>query len=312
MDPMTAVLGVDGGQTAIRIRHSTDDREVEVDGVSRQEGDTIRAVAAAVAEGWRSAGSRPVDRVVLGLTTAPADAVGSDRLCELVARSVGAVEVWLADDAVTSHAGALSGCAGVSIAAGTGVACLAVPERGGARIIGGHGFLLGDEGGGFWIGRKGLRAALRAIDGRGADTVLTELAARRFGPLADVHVRIHDADRPIAAIAGFAPDVLDAALRGDGVAGGILDDATSELLLLARSGAAVVGGEGVPVALGGRLLAGGGPLRDRLDRRLTETDPDLRARDPDGSALDGAIRLGLASDPGRYGDLIHTWRQAPP
>lgn len=309
---MTAVLGVDGGQTAIRIRHSADEREIEVAGVSRQEGDTIGAVAAAVAEGWRSGGSRPVDRVVLGLTTAPADAAGSDRLCGLVARSVGAVEVWLADDAVTSHAGALSGCPGVSIAAGTGVACLAVPERGVARIIGGHGFLLGDEGGGFWIGRNGLRAALRAIDGRGADTDLTQSAELRFGPLRDLHVRIHEADRPIPAIAGFAPDVLDAAQRGDEVAGGILDEATSELLLLARSGAAVVGGEGVPVALGGRLLASGGPLRERLERRLTETDQDVTVRDPDGSALDGAILLGLSAEPGRYGDLVHLWRKDAP
>jgi glucosamine kinase len=300
-----AVLGVDGGQTAIRIRHSSGDRDVEVEGVSRQEGDTIAAVAAAVALGWRLAGAPAVDKVMLGLTTAPSDARGSSRLCELVARSVGAAEVWLADDAVTSHAGALSGSPGVSVVAGTGVACLAVPEHGSPRIIGGHGFLLGDEGGGFWIGRRGLRAALRGGDGRGAKTILTELAERRFGPMADLHVRVHDADRPVAAIAGFAPDVLAAATGGDDVACGILDEAAAELLLLIRSGASWAGGTGLRVALGGRLLANG-PLRDRLDRRLAELH--VVTGDPDGSALDGAMRLGLASDRGRYGELIHAWR----
>jgi N-acetylglucosamine kinase-like BadF-type ATPase len=242
------------------------------------------------------------------LTTAPADAAGSDRLCELVAGSVGAVEVWLADDAVTAHAGALSGCPGVSIVAGTGVACLAVPEDGVPRIIGGHGFLLGDEGGGFWIGRHGLRAALRADDGRAPRTVLTGLAGGRFGPLQDLHVRLHDADRPVATIARFAPDVLDAAASGDHVAGAILDEAADELLLLAHSGAAWVGGTGVPIALGGQLLARG-PLRERVDRRLA--DLDVVPRDPDGSALDGAIRLGLAADRGRYADLIHLWGVGP-
>jgi glucosamine kinase len=304
-----AVLGVDGGQTAIRIRHSADDREIEVEGVSRQEGDTVASVASAVVEGWRLAGARPVDRVMLGLTTAPGDGLGSDRLCELVAGAVGAAEVWLTDDAVTSHAGALSGCPGVSIVAGTGVACLALPERGAARIIGGHGFLLGDEGGGFWIGRCGLSAALRAADGRGVHTLLAELAERRFGPLPDLHIRLHDTQRPIVAIAGFATDVLDAAARGDVIAEGILDEAARELLLLARSGAAWVGGEDIPVALGGRLLAGGGALRERLDPQLAESEPRMIARDPDGSALDGAIRLGLASDRGRYGELIHAWRK---
>ena len=56
---------------------------------------------------------------------------------------------------MTSHAGALSLGWGVSLVAGTGVACLAVPAEGEPRIVGGHGYLLGDEGGAFWIGREG-------------------------------------------------------------------------------------------------------------------------------------------------------------
>jgi N-acetylglucosamine kinase-like BadF-type ATPase len=306
---MTTVLGVDGGQTAIRIRHSGHDREIQVDGVGRHDVDAIVAVASAVLEGWQQLGSPPVDRVMLGLSTAPADAAGSDRLAELVARPLDGREVWVADDAVTAHAGALSGCAGVSIVAGTGVACLALPAQGAARILGGHGFLLGDEGGGFWIGRNGVRAALRAADGRGRRTMLEASAERRFGPLSEVHVRLHDAARPVPALAAFAPDVLDAAEQGDEVAGVILDQAADELLLLADTGADHVGGEGVIVALGGPLLSRHGPLRARLERGVAETRLTLILRDPDGSPLDGAIRLGLGMDVGSYGDLIHVWRR---
>ena len=79
------VLAVDGGQSAIRLRHSDGGGTVEVDGVSRLEGDTIAAVADAVAEGWRRGGFDLVDRVVLGLTTAPADAAG----CSACASSSG-------------------------------------------------------------------------------------------------------------------------------------------------------------------------------------------------------------------------------
>ena len=88
--PVTRVLGVDGGQSGIRLRHSLDDRIVEVEGVGHQEGDTIAAVATAVSEGWHRGGFGPVDRVVLGLTTAPADADGRDRLCRLLGSAVGA------------------------------------------------------------------------------------------------------------------------------------------------------------------------------------------------------------------------------
>jgi glucosamine kinase len=306
---MTTVLGVDGGQTAIRIRHSAHDREIQVDGVGRDEVDAIAAVAAAVVEGWQQLGSPPVDRVVLGLSTAPSDAAGSDRLAELIARPIGGREIWLSDDAVTAHAGALSGCAGVSIVAGTGVACLALSTQGAPRIIGGHGFLLGDEGGGFWIGRNGVRAALRAADGRGPRTMLEAFAERRFGPLSEVHVRVHDADRPVPALALFAPDVFEAARQGDEVAGVILDEAADELLLLALTGAHRVGGEDVILALGGPILSPGGPLRARLERRVAFAPSRLILRDPDGSPLDGAIRLGLGADVGPYGDLINVWRR---
>ena len=306
---MTRVLGVDGGQSGIRLRHSLDDRVVKVEGVSHLEGDTIAAVADAVAEGWRVGGSLPVDRVVLGLTTAPADTAGCDRLCHLVGSATGAPEVWLADDAVTSHAGALSLGWGVSVVAGTGVACLAVPERGAPRIIGGHGYLLGDEGGGFWIGRHGLRAVLRSEDGRGPDTSLAGPAEHRFGSLADLHVRLHAGDRPVNTIAQFAPEVLEAAEAGDAVASAIIDEAARELLLIARAGAAWAGGEAVtvPLALGGRLLHPGTELRRRLLDLLAGARLPIATRSADASALDGALRLGLAGHLGAYADLVHTW-----
>jgi N-acetylglucosamine kinase-like BadF-type ATPase len=309
---MIAVLGVDGGQSAIRLRHSSSERVVAVDGVSRQEGDTIATVAGAVADGWGRGMFNPVDRVVLGLSTAPADKVACDRLCGLVAGATAAGEVWLADDAVTAHAGALSGSAGVSLVAGTGVACLAVTEMGEPRIIGGHGYLLGDEGGAFWIGRRGLGAALRAADGRGARTALTDLTERRFGNLSDLHVRLHDADRPVNAIAQFAPDVLDAADANDVVAADIVDEAARELLAVARIGASWVGGTAVPLALGGRILEPGGPLRRRLEDLLATSDVPVAPRSPDASALDGAIRLGLAGDLKGYRGLIHVWTSGAP
>ena len=312
---MRSVLGVDGGQAGIRLRHSARDLIVEVEGVSRLEGDTVAAVADAVEQGWRDGGFEPVDLVMLGLTTAPADTAHGDRLCRLVSEATGAPEVWLADDAVTSHAGALSMGWGVSLVAGTGVACLALPADGEPRIFGGHGYLLGDEGGAFWIGRRGLRAVLLAAEGRGSGTSLTDASARRFGPSADLHVRLHEIDRPVNRIAQFAPEVLAAAEGGDDVAGTIVDEAAAELLLLARAGArsaagarwAAGGTTPVPLALGGRLLADGSALRLRLDALIAGDGVPVVSRTADASALEGAVRLGLAGDPGAYRSLIHTW-----
>lgn len=308
---MRQVLAVDGGQSAIRVRHSGAGVAVEVEGVSRLEGDTGSSVADAVVDGWRTLGSPVTERAVLGLTTAPTDEPSRRRLCEEMAARVDVPEVWLADDAVTGHAGALSLDRGISVIAGTGVACLVASRDREVRIIGGHGYLIGDEGGAFWVGREGIRAVLRARDGRGPSTRLTAPAARHFEGLEHLGDRLHSSERPVNAIARFAPDVLECASNGDEVASSIADAAASELLALVRAAAACLTPEEepLPVALGGGLL-GAGILRDRLERAITRELPATAVRAADGSPLDGAMLLGQDDDPGRYQDLVYAWGAA--
>ncbi len=114
------------------------------------------------------------------------------------------------------------------------------------------------------------------------------------------------------SIARFAPDVLAEAERGDATAAAILDAAAGELLLVTRAAAryAAEGQDPVPLALGGRLLAEGSELRERLDERLAADPIPFAVRTADGSPLDGALRLGLAGDPGAYPGLIHSWTPA--
>lgn len=300
---MTRVLAVDGGQSGIRLRHSAEPRIVEAAGVSRA-GDTVAAVARAIGEAWEAARFPAADRVVLGLTTAPVESDETERLCSLVSAATHAPEVWLADDTVTSHCGALSGGAGVSLVVGTGVACLAVAEDGPPRSFDGHGYLLGDEGGSFWIGRRALREVLRARD-RGATIGLTALAESRYGGLDDLHVRLHDSPSPVNTIAQFAREVLDAA-DDDPVAGGILDEAAQRLRRTAVAAASYVGGESVPLALGGRMLGAGSGLRTRIDALLAG-DRTVAPRSADADPIEGALLLGSADSPGRYRGLVHLW-----
>jgi glucosamine kinase len=304
------LLAVDGGQSAIRVRSSVLADEVEVQGVSRDTTSDDR-VATAIESGWSSLGRPTVERVALGMTTAPVDAALARALAARVGEAIGAGEVWVCDDAVTSHAGALSLGWGVSLTAGTGVACLVTPEQGEPSVVGGHGYLLGDEGGAYWIGREGLRAALRASEGRAPSTALGELATRRFGTLDSLPVRLHDDARSIDAIGRFATDVL-AAATSDDVAARIVDDAAIELhgvIGAATRMARDARSRGpIPVGLGGRLLSAPTPLRDALDAVLAG-DPTIAARTADVSPLDGAILLGSQATPGRYTSLVHAWRR---
>src|SRR5438477_8507216 len=86
--------------------------------------------------------------------------------------------------------------------------------------VDGWGHLLGDVGSGFWIGRRGLDAALRAHDGRsGGSPLLARLVERDVGPLDRLpEIAARAGAGPVAAIASFSVQVAEAAAEGDDIA----------------------------------------------------------------------------------------------
>ena len=306
---MIRVLAVDGGQSTTRLLHSEADRSVEVEGVGRLEGDLVTSTADAIISGFRRAGSPVTDRVVLGLTTAPPDAERADAICQLVGEATGAHDVWLGDDSVTAHYGALSGNPGVALVPGTGVACLALPPNGAPRLFDGNGNLLGCLGSAFWIGQMALQAVLRRNDGIGPPTELERAAERRYGPIPEMREAILSDARPVNAMAQFARDVLEVAADGDLVANAIISSAARELAATAEAAAAWVGLDVVDVALGGRFLAPDTLLRQRFEESMERVAEKVSIRTADASGLVGALHLGLDDGAGRYGSLMHQWHK---
>lgn len=208
-----------------------------------------------------------------------------------LAREFGVRRVALVADAVTAYTGALGACPGAVIAAGTGLIALGTDLRSWRRADG-WGHLLGDCGGGAWIGRAGLEAALRAHDGRpgGSDRLLGRAEAV-FGPVAGLPGKVYPrADRP-AVLASFAPEVAGCAAE-DPVAAGILRAAARSM---AESAAAVCPASGEPrVALTGGLFGMGdvlvAPLREELAQRL----PHARTVPAEGDPLHGAVGIAWA------------------
>ncbi len=124
----------------------------------------------------------------------------------------------------------------VVVISGTG--SVAIARKDGAWLTaGGQGAVLADEGSGFWIGRKGLNAAIRAGEGRGPRTELLDSARRHYGigDLNGLPARVHGSQGiDIAGVAGFSRCVFEAARYGDEVALGLLERAGRELAGLAR------------------------------------------------------------------------------
>lgn len=304
---MTAWLAVDGGQSGLRMRTS-DGRLGTGPGFAYADGDPVASITAAVRTAAARAGvTGPVGIACLGLTGYPARPADRDRLGVAVARALHATEVRLCEDMVTAHAGALPGGTGVTVAAGTGVVCLAIGADGTTRKIDGGGHLLGDLGGGFATGQAGLRAVLAAADGRGPGTALSGLAAARYGSGPDLGQRVAMADSPVSAVAAFAVDVFEAADGGDSVAQAIVAASAANLARTAAAGVRALGRGPVEVACAGRLFDAGDLLMVPLHERLTELAPSATLVPSAGDPLDGAVRLATAG-PGRYAPLVHVHR----
>lgn len=159
---------------------------------------------------------------------------GADFKEEVIRSIVRARRLVVGHDAPAALAGATGAEPGIVVIAGTGSVVYGEDGRGRAVRSGGWGYLLGDEGSGYWIALEGLRRALHAEDGLDELTSLGGRALCHFnaGDFRELAAAIYagriDRDR----LASFAVEVETAARQGDSVAQRIMSDAVSWLVRL--------------------------------------------------------------------------------
>jgi len=108
---------------------------------------------------------------------------------------------------------------GTVLVAGTGATAGAVTGHRLTRTADGHGWLLGDDGSGFWLGREAVRAALRSLDagepqGRLAGSVLAALDAAGTADRGRDRVREEGQGTPIVLAGSLTRDTpVGATLR---------------------------------------------------------------------------------------------------
>ncbi|WP_431953648.1 N-acetylglucosamine kinase [Actinacidiphila sp. bgisy167] len=198
---------------------------------------------------------------------------------------------------------------GLALVAGTGAVAARIEKRSQTLVADGNGWLVGDEGSGFWLGREVMRAALRALDGRGPWTILVEAVLSHYlgapgGPyLAQERPGGHEClvlrnrlvplvyAEPPVRLARLSPLAVAADRDGDEVAVALLDDAADQL---AATVAALGPRPGEPLVVTGGLLGPAGPLLGRVVARAEEMGLDvLTVRDGGAGAL-ALARLRLS------------------
>lgn len=235
-DTSGLVVAVDGGQTSTLAIVATSGGKIlgaglagpsnhvyEPGGLARLES----ALRQSIDRALQSAGyaAEQVSHACLGMT-------GVARETPIIAAQIlPAAQIQIYFDMVTALAGASIAQPGVVVIAGTGSIAYGRLEDGREARAGGWGYLIGDEGSAYSIGRAALQAASQAVDRRGVPTTLTRTIPEFFQRTTMQEVRdivyTPAIDRP--QIAGLAAVVTRAAQQGDSVALDLLAEAGQEL-----------------------------------------------------------------------------------
>ncbi|MGI4765283.1 MAG: BadF/BadG/BcrA/BcrD ATPase family protein, partial [Janthinobacterium lividum] len=232
-------MGIDGGGSTCRVRLRDGSGALlseAVGGSANVYLDRAGALAAirdtiakAMVEAELSDADRSRMSLGLGLAGVSSPAIAAETEASLD----GYAAVRVSNDAVTACLGAHGGADGGLVIAGTGSAGVAL-VGGRETVIGGRGFILGDDGSGARIGHDAWRRALRAHDGLEPHTGFTRALMARFGDDPAAVVRWGLTARS-ADYGAEAPACFDAAAAGDAVALSIVTKAAAALAELVEA-----------------------------------------------------------------------------
>ena len=300
---MEHVIGIDAGGTKTVCLLATEQGEI----VARARGDgaNLQAVGELQVEKIlhtvmaQAIGDRRLVPAAICLGIAGVDRPNDAAVVRGIMQRIGLhSRIVIVNDALIALETGAPGQPGVVIISGTGSIAYGRNAAGEAARSGGWGYVLGDEGSGYWIGRAALRAVLRAADLRGPRTVLTQMLLDHFQvtqPQLLLHEVYHQHLKP-AAIGALASSVHTAFSEGDEAAAGILRGAADELEGSALSVARRLDltGEAFSFILSGGIFRAVPWLVQELSRRLplaaTRSTTKLLEREPAEGAVTFAVQ----------------------
>jgi N-acetylglucosamine kinase-like BadF-type ATPase len=291
-------IGIDGGGSTVRVAVVSKDLTIHGQGyapstvnpniVGREQ--ATQTIHSAIKAALHEAKLSPSQISSVGVGVAGALTGDLHRWLEqTIAEVTPNAHVIASSDAETALTGAHGQRRGVIVIAGTGSVAYGINSAGESALVGGWGYLAGDEGSGYWLGMHALRAATLALDGRGPHTPLTE-ALLKFEHFRDreqiidwLYQQGQARNRDIAA---YATLVLEHAALGDSIACRLVETAARDLSLHVKAVLHRLNMEALPIAFTGGLLSAPNPLSNLLCEYLgLEVIPTPRYPPVIGAAL---------------------------
>lgn len=311
-----AVIGLDAGGTKTVCYLADDDgaliaeargpgAHLTAEGIGGVE-PTLRDVIGQVLSGR----SRELSGICLGM--ASVDRPGEAAMIRsLVEEIVVSPHVAIVNDALVALEAGAPGEPGIVVIAGTGSIAYGRNREGRAARAGGWGYVIADEGSGYWLGRQALRAAMRHVDGRGPATSLT-------GRLMDYYEvdqapelvrKVYAGGLKPSSIAALAAIVQVAADDGDAVSVQIIDVGAMELAVSVSSVASRLQLTECTVVLAGGIFRAVPRMHASVGSQLASRLPGARPALLDVEPAMGAVRLALRVAAGE--PVVPTYLDSP-
>lgn len=282
--PARTVIGLDIGGTktrGVRFQDGVPVRD-ESAGSSNVQNVTREQAKANLAELFAKIGGGAVEEVYAGSGGIDTDE-DAKALADLIAPHVPGARITVVHDSrLLLAAGGAS--TGVAVIAGTGSAAWGRNQAGEEARAGGWGYLLGDEGSGYWLGREAVRHSLRRMNQGLEPDALSQALLDSCGvdDPGKLIALFHSPDTGRRYWAQQARLVVEAAAAGDETSQRLLVQAGNDLADLAAQAVRQLGLDG-PVILGSGLGMNVVPIQEAFKARLAEcgiTDVRILDQDP--------------------------------
>lgn len=295
------VIGMDGGGTKTEICIAGTDKSILVrfrGGAINYNGGSKALVDANIRmilqrireEGYRSGECAGICIGAAGIS----NPVIKTRIEEIIRKNGFTSPVSIVGDDVTAFAGALEDKEGIVLIAGTGSICHGRDLDGKTYRAGGYGHIIDDAGSGYAIARDILAAVVRAQDGRGEETALTDMVFRylKIESIEEMIGYLYSPGRNKREIAQLSVLIQDAFTQKDPAAVPIVQKAANDLTELA--GAVIKRMKRVSrLAVSGSVLLKNEDIYKEFVICMKNLYPDIGIIRPLQDAAYGAVLLAL-------------------
>ena len=298
-------LGIDGGGTKTRATILDANGFVISTGISASSnvgniGKQLarRNIEKAICAAADKAGTKPhsFDAAFLGIAGV-VSRQDSDTVFELVRQLNLAPRgmIGVDHDCRIALAGGLAGQHGIVQIIGTGTSCFGMNAAGERWMAGGWGHLIADEGGGYWMGIRAMKAATADHDTRGKPTLLTGMVldALNIDSIGVIMQRVYAENLSVTEIASLSGLVIDAAQQGDHIATEIIARGMKEAARCVNAVSSYLGfrRDDMTLVLAGGILQAGPVVTLPLEKAVLRHLPLCKIKTPLFSASIGACLL---------------------